>query len=154
MDVFPFQNTQVNTAYKLSEHCVEYFMISCLVWKMNKEANLHRSDCLNLCQYKLHAHVQKGEVHDVNRDFSRTDSKHHKGPVSCYIFTRIYPIDLVTVFDAILTSKQKRQKLLCLYGNLMSNNFHKTAVLKTNINCKLKPQSNGLSKKNWGRTCA
>ena len=152
MDVFPFQNTKVNTAYKLSEHYVEYFMISCLVWKMNK-ANLHRSDCLNLCQYKLHAHVQKGEVHDVNRDFSRTDSKHHKGPVSCYIFTRIY-IDLVTVFDAILTSKQKRQKLLCLCGNLMSNNFHKTAVLKTNINCKLKPQSNGLSKKNWGRTCA
>ena len=35
-------------------------------------------------------------------------------------------IDLVTVFDAILTSRQ----LQCLYENLMSNNFHKTAVLK------------------------
>ena len=39
-------------------------------------------------------------------------------------------IDLVTVFDAILTSGQKCEKLQCLYENLMSNNFRKTAVLK------------------------
>ena len=39
-------------------------------------------------------------------------------------------IDLVTVFDAILTSRQTREKLQCLYENLMSNNFRKTAVLK------------------------
>ena len=39
-------------------------------------------------------------------------------------------IDLVTVFDAILTSRQTREKLLCLCENLMSNNFRKTAVLK------------------------
>ena len=39
-------------------------------------------------------------------------------------------IDLVTVFDAILTSRQKREKLQCLYENLMSNNFRKTAILK------------------------
>ena len=39
-------------------------------------------------------------------------------------------IDLVTVFDAILTSRQNGEKLQCLYENLMSNNFHKTAVLK------------------------
>ena len=38
-------------------------------------------------------------------------------------------IDLVTVFDAILTSRQTRDKLQCLYENLMSNNFRKTAVL-------------------------
>ena len=38
-------------------------------------------------------------------------------------------IDLVTVFDAILTSRQPREKLQCLYENLMSNNFYKTAVL-------------------------
>ena len=35
-------------------------------------------------------------------------------------------IDLVTVFDAILMSR----KLQCLYENLMSNNFRRTAVLK------------------------
>ena len=34
-------------------------------------------------------------------------------------------IDLVTVFDAILT-----KKLQCLYENLMSDNFRKTAILK------------------------
>ena len=39
-------------------------------------------------------------------------------------------IELVTVFDAILTSTQTREKLQCLYENLMSNNFGKTAVLK------------------------
>ena len=39
-------------------------------------------------------------------------------------------IDLVTVFNAILTSRQTREKLQCLYENLMSNNFRKTAVLK------------------------
>ena len=38
--------------------------------------------------------------------------------------------DLVTVFDAILTSRQTRENLQCLYENLMSNNFRKTAVLK------------------------
>ena len=39
---------------------------------------------------------QKGEVYDVNSDFSRTDSKHHKWPVNGYIFTRIYPIYLLS----------------------------------------------------------
>ena len=40
------------------------------------------------------------------------------------------PIDLVTVFDAILTSGQTCEKLQCLYENPMSNNFPKTSVLK------------------------
>ena len=39
-------------------------------------------------------------------------------------------IDLVTVFDAILTSRQTREQLQCFYENLMSNNFRKTAFLK------------------------
>ena len=34
------------------------------------------------------------------------------------------------VFDAILTSRQTREKLLCLYENQMSNNFHRTGVVK------------------------
>ena len=41
-----------------------------------------------------------------------------------------WSIDLVTVFDAILTSRQTREKLLCLYENLTSNNFRRRAVLK------------------------
>ena len=47
-------------------------------------------------------------------------------------------IDLVTVFDAILTSRQTREKLQWFYENLMSNNFRRTAVLKNNMICKLK----------------
>ena len=39
-------------------------------------------------------------------------------------------IDLVTVFDAILTIRQTCEKLQCLYENLMSNNFRKMAALK------------------------
>ena len=39
-------------------------------------------------------------------------------------------MDLVTVFDTILTSGQTREKLQCLYENLISNNFRRTAVLK------------------------
>ena len=39
-------------------------------------------------------------------------------------------IDLVTVCDANLTSRQTREKLQCLYENLISNNFRRTAVLK------------------------
>ena len=50
-------------------------------------------------------------------------------------------IDVVTVFDAILTSRQMREKLQCLYENLMSNNFRRTAVLKKNMICKLKLHS-------------
>ena len=39
-------------------------------------------------------------------------------------------IDLVTVFDAILTNRQTCEKIQCVYENLMSNNFRKTAVPK------------------------
>ena len=34
------------------------------------------------------------------------------------------------LFDAISKSRQTREKLQCLYENLMSNNFLRTAVLK------------------------
>ena len=37
--------------------------------------------------------------------------------------------DLVTVLEAILTSRQPREQLACLYENLMSHNFRKTAVI-------------------------
>ena len=45
--------------------------------------------------------------------------------------TSAFEIVLVTVLDVILTSRQPREKLQCLYNeNLMSNDFRKTAVLK------------------------
>ena len=52
------------------------------------------------------------------------------GPCNFIPPTPKIAIDLVTVFDAILTSRQTREKLQCLYENLMSNNFRRTAVLK------------------------
>ena len=54
-------------------------------------------------------------------------------------------IDLVTFFDAILTSRQTREKLQCLYENLMSNNFRKTnGCSEINMTSKLKLQNKGL----------
>ena len=47
-------------------------------------------------------------------------------------------IGLVTVLEAILTSRQPRDKLQCLYQNLMSNNFRNTVVLKRIMNLKVK----------------
>ena len=60
-------------------------------------------------------------------------------------------IDLVTVFDAILKSKQTRQKLQCLYENLISNNFRRTAVLKKIwfVNQSFTPKDS--TEKIWGR---
>ena len=46
------------------------------------------------------------------------------------LVSKCYIIDLVTVFDAILTSRQTREKLQCLYENLMAKTFRKTAALK------------------------
>ena len=39
----------------------------------------------------------------------------------------ILQIDPLMVFDAIFTSRHTCEKLQCLYENLMSNNFRKTA---------------------------
>ena len=57
---------------------------------------------------------------------------------------RLNLIGLITVFDAILTSRQPCEKLQCLYENLMSNNFRKTAILEKNMNCKIKLHSKGF----------
>ena len=46
------------------------------------------------------------------------------------LISKVDCIDLVTEFNAILTSRQTGEKLQCLYENLMSNNFRKTALLK------------------------
>ena len=53
-------------------------------------------------------------------------------PGATRVGTKFYGsiIDLVTVFDAILTSRQTPEKLQCFNENLMSNNFRRTAVLK------------------------
>ena len=51
-------------------------------------------------------------------------------PTYCVALLMPSAIDLVTVFDAILTNRQTCEKLQCLYENLMSNNFRTTAVLK------------------------
>ena len=50
-------------------------------------------------------------------------------------------IDLTRQDGVENRDRQTREKLQCLYENLMSNNFRRTAVLEKNINCKLKLHS-------------
>ena len=60
-------------------------------------------------------------------------------------------IDVVTVFDASLPSRQTHEKLQCLYENLMLNNFRRTAVLKKIwiVNWSFTPKDS--TEKNWER---
>ena len=46
-------------------------------------------------------------------------------------------LNLIGLIKVFLTSRQPREKLLCLYENLVSNSFRKTAVLRKNMNFKL-----------------
>ena len=68
---------------------------------------------------------------EVEQETSAPPPKKNPGsaPVAFALLFSLW-IDLVTVFDAILTSRQPREKLQCLYENLMSNNFRKMAVQK------------------------
>ena len=71
-----------------------------------------------------------------------------------YIHGKWSPIALVTVFDAILTSRQTREKLQCLYENLMSNNFRRAAILKKHDLETKASLLRILLKKSEGVTCA
>ena len=54
----------------------------------------------------------------------------------------------------MLTSRQPREKLQCLYENLMSSNSHKTAVLKKKMNCKLELDNlKGRQRDVWQEVC-
>ena len=79
-------------------------------------------------------------LHLISKRKKEILTQKHQYNVKYYVI----PIDLVTVFDAILTSRQMREKLQCLYENLMLNNFCKTAVLKKNMNFKLTLRSKGF----------
>ena len=64
-----------------------------------------------------------------NRDKLRPD-----GPLGWYAdFT--YLIGLITVSDAILTGRQSGQKLQCLYGNPMANNFFQNRITNCESQC-------------------
>ena len=56
-----------------------------------------------------------------------------------------FAIDLVTVFDAILTSRQTRLRNYSICMRIwLSNNFRRMAVLKKKMNCKLKLHFEGF----------
>ena len=95
---------------------------SCIIW-------CHRQDRLDRNTSALwqgyHIYKKLSNIFCLHIPFS-TDFIHQ----TVRKLVCIKKIDLVTVFDAILTSRQTRAKLQCLYENLISNNFRKMAVLK------------------------
>ena len=46
------------------------------------------------------------------------------------LFNTVKITDKIILIIVIIDLRQMCEKLQCLYENLMSNNFHKTAVLK------------------------
>ena len=91
--------------------------------------------CTNCAKIVLTAHPTSQteerkpvEVHEVaeikKKDYCETE------PLSVPVQSTAQRIGLITVFDAILTGRQTGLKKQCLYGNPMSNNFHKTSLLK------------------------
>ena len=52
------------------------------------------------------------------------------------LFKPLFLTDLVTVLEAILKSRQPREKLQCLYEDLMSNNFRRTCKSMQNMSGK------------------
>ena len=53
-------------------------------------------------------------------------------------FTEDQTLNLITIFDAILTGWQSGQKLQCLYGNPMANNFLQNRILHNFLNRSVK----------------
>ena len=108
--------------------------------KHEKNFSLHRSRIPNLIvQHDIRASRSQCQSHNngkssetyketflrnrsLEREFLRT------------LNLRTLGIDLVTVFDAILTSRQTREKLQCLYENLMSNIFRYNGSSEKNMN--------------------
>ena len=69
--------------------------------------------------------------------------------------TVVKQTNLVTVLEAILTSRQPSEKLQCLYENLMSSNSRKTVVLKKiYMYCKLELHNlKGRQRDVWQEVC-
>ena len=72
----------------------------------------------------------------ISRHIKREKAKREKASLPVDVrdsktpLLKLPSIDLVTLLEALLTSRQPREKLQCFYEYLMSNNFRKTAVLK------------------------
>ena len=65
-----------------------------------------------------------------SRERFRDESRGRREIQMCFAAPIDNMVGLVTV-EAILTSRQLREKLQCLYKNLMPNNLCKTAVLRS-----------------------
>ena len=100
-----------------SNHCLQFFKTHMQYWSAALPVHSLRQHpfLLALCRWERFArNVPSGEERGETDVFAG------------------YPHNIAHSHDinTILTSRQTREKLQCLYENLMSNNFRGTAVLK------------------------
>ena len=89
------------------------------------------------------SHVMRDEVTALlPQKKSKNRQKYHSTYENRYI-KNICCNRLITVLEAILSGRQPREKIQCLYANLTSSVFCKTAVLKK-INCYLRLHTKGF----------
>jgi len=89
------------------------------------------------------SHVMRDEVTALlPQKQSKNRQKYHSTYENRYI-KNIFCTWLITVLEAILSGRQPREKIQCLYANLTSSIFAKTAVLKK-INCNLRLHTKGF----------
>ena len=89
------------------------------------------------------SHVMRDEITALlPRKKSKNWQKYHSTDENRYI-KNICCNRLITVLEAMLSGRQPREKIQCLYANLTSSIFAKTAVLKK-INCDLTLHTRGF----------
>ena len=89
------------------------------------------------------SHVMRDEITALlPQKKSKNRQKYHSTDDNRYIKI-ICCNRLITVLEAILSGRQPREKIQCLYANLTFSIFAKTAVLKK-INCNLRLHTKGF----------
>ena len=89
------------------------------------------------------SHVMRDEITALlPQKQNKNRQKYHSTDENRYI-KNICCNRLITVLEAILSGRQPREKIQCLYANLTFSIFAKTAVLKK-INCNLRLHTKGF----------
>ena len=79
------------------------------------------------------SHVMRDEITALlPQKQSKNRQKYHSTDENRYNIKNICCNRLITVLEAILSGRQPREKIQCLYANLTFSIFAKTAVLKKN----------------------
>ena len=123
-----------------------------LIWAKTRKADAtQRSHAMQLFRRvelekmaRKISHVMRDEITALlSQKQSKNRQKYHSTDENRYNIKNICCNRLITVLEAILSGRQPREKIQCLYANLTFSIFAKTAVLKK-INCNLRLHTKGF----------